>query len=197
MRQLHNIQKCLSFESLRGFEGKAAEEYFSIFDDLILNQKDEFVFTDRNRRPPTDNVNALLSFGYAVLVNDCSAALEGVGLDPYIGFLHTDRPGRESLALDLMEELRPVMVDRLVLSLINNKIINKTHFQKQESDAVLLNDEGRKCFLSQYQERKQKEIVHPYLKEKIKWGLVPHVQAMLLARCIRGDLDSYPCFLWK
>ncbi|MCR4633493.1 MAG: type I-C CRISPR-associated endonuclease Cas1c [Erysipelotrichaceae bacterium] len=195
--RLHCIQKCESFESLRGYEGKASVEYFSVFDDQILNQKEDFKFTDRNKRPPTDNVNALLSFGYALLANDCISALEGVGLDPYTGFMHTDRPGRESLALDLMEELRPVVIDRLVLSLINKKIINKSHFQKQESGAVLLNDDGRKCFLSQYQERKQTEIVHPYLKEKIKWGLIPHVQAMLLSRCIRGDLDSYPCFLWK
>lgn len=178
-------------------EGEAAVQYFSVFDELILSQKADFIFDGRNRRPPQDNVNAMLSFAYSLLANDCAAALEANGLDAYVGFLHRDRPGRKSLALDLEEELRAPFADRLVLTLINNRTIQDKHFDRQESGAVLLNDAGRKLFLKHWQEKKRDEITHPFLKEKMPWGLVPHVQSLLLARCIRGDLDAYPPFLWK
>jgi len=164
---------------------------------LILQQKTEFVFQGRNKRPPTDNVNALLSFTYTILANNCAAALQSVGLDPYVGFMHRLRPGRSSLALDLMEELRPVMADRFVLSCINKRVINAKHFDEQESGAVWLNEDGRKAFFKAWQERKQESITHPFLKEKVAWGLVPYTQALLLSRSLRGDLDDYPPFLWK
>lgn len=182
---------------LRGIEGKAAEQYFSIFDELILNQKEDFFFTNRNRRPPQDNMNALLSFSYTVLAGECANALESVGLDLYVGFMHRDRPGRRSLALDLMEELRPVLADRFVLTLVNMKTIKACHFDKQQDGAILLTDEGRKVFFAAWQSRKKETITHPFLGEKIEWGLVPYVQALLLARTIRGDLEAYPPFLWK
>ena len=184
-------------ETLRGLEGDAAADYFSVFDELILAQKAGFRFEGRNRRPPRDNVNALLSFAYVLLANDCASALESVGLDAYVGFLHTDRPGRASLALDLMEELRGPMADRLALTLINNRMLQDRHFERREDGSVLLEQEGRKVFLKAWQDRKREEITHPYLKEKLPWGLVPYVQALLLARCLRGDLDGYPPFLWK
>ena len=164
---------------------------------MILNQKDVFFFHGRSRRPPLDKMNALLSFGYSLLASDCGSALENAGLDAYVGFLHRDRPGRQSLALDLMEELRCVMVDRFVLSLVNNRVIRGEHFEQRENGAVTMTAEGRKKFLAAWQSRKQEEITHPYLKEKIPWGLVPYVQALLLARFLRGDLDGYPPFLWK
>lgn len=182
---------------LRGLEGQAANNYFEVFDQLILNQKSDFIFMTRSRRPPLDRVNAMLSFGYRVLENDCASALEGVGLDSYVGFMHRDRPGRESLALDLMEEFRSVMVDRFVLTLINQRQILPKHFDVKENGAVLLNEEGRKVFFSQWQARKKEELTHPYLKEKIGWGLVPYTQALLLSRYLRGDIDGYPVFLWK
>lgn len=188
---------CTNLDSLRGLEGQAATEYFRVFDQMILNQKEVFQFQGRNRRPPLDRVNALLSFGYQLLASDCACALEGTGLDSYVGFLHRDRPGRTSLALDLMEELRSVLVDRLVLALINTKATTAQQFDLQESGAVLLNEAGRKVFLNAWQARKREELTHPYLQEKIPWGLVPYVQALLLARYLRGDLDAYPCFLWK
>ena len=191
------IEQCDDLSQLRGMEGEAAQCYFSCFDDMILQQHDDFVFVTRNRRPPTDNVNALLSFVYSLLARDCAAALEGVGLDPYVGFMHRDRPGRRSLALDLMEELRAVYADRFVLSCINKRIVSGKHFQKQENGAVLLTDVGRKAFLNTWQKQKQEQLTHPFLKEKISWGLVPHVQALLLARTIRGDMDVYPPFFWK
>lgn len=184
-------------DELRGTEGKAAEQYFSVFDDLILNQKEDFAFVGRSRRPPLDKINAILSFAYTVLAGDCANALSGVGLDPYVGFLHGDRPGRKSLALDLMEELRPVLADRLILTLINTKVIQAVHFEVQKDGAVYLNDEGRKVFFTAWQNHKKEMITHPYLKEKIEWGLVPYVQALLLSRTIRGDLEEYPPFLWK
>ncbi len=182
---------------LRGLEGQGATEYFRVFNEMLLQQKQDFSFTTRTRRPPLDRVNALLSFGYRLLANDCATALESVGLDPYVGFLHRDRPGRESLALDLMEELRSVFVDRLALTLINTKAIQPQHFEVQPGGAVLLNDKGRKIFLNAWQTKKREELTHPYLKEKVAWGLVPYVQALLLARFLRGDLDAYPAFLWK
>lgn len=184
-------------ELLRGLEGKAANRYFQHFNDLILQQKDDFCFHSRSRRPPTDNVNALLSFSYTLLANEVTSALESVGLDAYVGFLHRDRPGRASLALDMMEELRSVIADRFVLNLINKKIVSSKHFLKKESGAVLLTDEGRKIFLKAWQERKQEQITHPRLKEKIPFGLVPYAQALLLARFIRGDAEEYAPFLWK
>lgn len=195
--QLKAVSEATSLDSLRGIEGEAAQAYFSVFNTLILNQKDAFCFEGRNRRPPLDNVNAMLSLGYTLLANDCAAALESVGLDPYVGFLHRDRPGRASLAMDLMEELRGVFVDRLVLKLINLRKIQPKHFKKQPNGAVLLTDEGRKLFLNEWQEGKRGMLTHPYLGEKIHWGLVPYVQALLLSRHLRGDLDGYPPFLWK
>lgn len=191
------IQQTEALDLLRGLEGEAAVQYFSVFDELILSQRADFSFDGRNRRPPQDNVNAMLSFAYTLLASDCAAALESNGLDAYVGFLHRDRPGRKSLALDLEEELRAPFADRLVLTLINNRIIQDKHFDRQESGAVLLNDAGRKLFLKHWQEKKRDEITHPYLKEKMPWGLIPHVQALLLARYIRNDLDGYPPFLWK
>lgn len=184
-------------DSLRGEEGDAAVKYFSLFDDMILQNKNYFKFAGRVKRPPTDTVNALLSFVYTLLANDCASALEGVGLDAYVGFMHRDRPGRKSLALDLMEELRSVYADRFVLTLINNRIFSPKDFVKQESGAVHLTDESRRILLEQWQNRKKDVITHPFLGEKIPWGLVPHVQALLLARFIRGDLDEYPAFLWN
>lgn len=195
--QLEQISCCTDLNSLRGLEGEASARYFSVLDQLILNQKDSFSFDGRSRRPPTDPVNAVLSFLYTLLAHDCAAALESVGLDPYVGFMHRDRPGRQSLALDLMEELRPIAADRLMLTMVNTRMIQDKHFSRQAGGAVLMSEEGRKVLLSAWQSRKMEEITHPYLKEKIAWGLVPYVQALLLARYIRGDLDGYPPFLWK
>lgn len=194
---MEKIKREENLDSLRGLEGECASVYFGLFDDLILNQKDDFYFQGRNKRPPLDRVNAMLSFGYALLANDCAGALEGTGLDSYVGFMHRDRPGRKSLALDLMEELRAVMVDRFVLTLINNRQIRREHFQESGSRAVEFTDEGKKKFIAAWQERKREQITHPYLQEKICWGLVPHVQSLLLARYLREDIDGYPPFLWK
>lgn len=183
-----------SLDELMGIEGRAAVEYFSVFSEMILVNKDTFRFEKRTRRPATDPTNALLSFSYTLLSIDCSAALRGVGLDPYVGFMHCDRSGRKSLGLDLVEELRPAFADRFVLMLINNRLFRSSDFQKKEDNEVVLTDEGRQKFLQEWQKRKREEIKHPYLHEKIKWGLIPHVQALLLARTIRGDLDEYPVF---
>lgn len=180
-----------------GLEGEAASVYFSVFDDLILQQKADFYFQGRNKRPPLDNVNAMLSFAYSLLAGMCGSALEAVGLDSYVGFFHTDRPGRISLALDIMEEFRSVMADRFVLTLINKKIMKPEYFMKKENGAVIMNDEGRKVFLSTWQAKKQETIKHPFLGEKIEWGMAPYVQSLLLARFLRGDLDEYPPFFWK
>ena len=144
-----------------------------------------------------DPINALLSFAYSLLANDCAAALESVGLDSYVGFLHRDRPGRVSLALDLMEELRPCMADRFVLTLVNNRVVGEGDFDRRENGAVFLNDAGRRTFLNHWQQRKRETLTHPYLREKVSWGLIPYVQALLLARHLRGDLEEYPPFLWK
>lgn len=184
-------------DSLRGIEGGIARIYFSVFDELILKNRDTFYFVQRTKRPPLDCVNALLSFLYAMLTLDCQAALEVVGVDSYVGFFHTDRPGRRSMALDLVEEFRAYMVDRMVLSLINLQVVNKKDFEFKENGAVLLNDKGRTKVLEHWQKRKHEEILHPYLNEKIKIGLLPHVQSMLLSRFIRGDLEMYPPFLMK
>ena len=191
------IETQTDLDSLRGLEGEASVRYFHVFDEMVLNQKADFLFDGRNRRPPTDNMNALLSFAYVLLSNDCASALESVGLDSYVGFMHRDRPGRTSLALDLMEELRAPMADRLCITLVNNRVLQDKHFERQESGAVFLGEDGRKLFLSAWQNKKKEEITHPYLKEKMAWGLVPYVQSLLLARCLRGDLDGYPPFLWK
>ena len=191
------IETQTDLDALRGLEGEASVRYFHVFDEMVLNQKADFLFDGRNRRPPTDNMNALLSFAYVLLSNDCASALESVGLDSYVGFMHRDRPGRTSLALDLMEELRAPMADRLCVTLVNNRVLQDKHFERQESGAVFLGEDGRKLFLSAWQNKKKEEITHPYLKEKMAWGLVPYVQSLLLARCLRGDLDGYPPFLWK
>lgn len=194
---LKYIQNCQSKEQLRGYEGEAATVYFGVFNELILQQKKDFIFGERNRRPPLDNVNALLSFVYTLLTNSITSALESVGLDPYVGYLHTERPGRASLSLDLIEELRAVLADRFVLSLINKKMVNGKSFVRKENGAILMNDEARRKILTEWQNKKKETLTHPYLQEKIEWGMVPYVQAMLLARHLRGDLDGYPVFLWK
>lgn len=196
-QSLANIRKCESADMLLGLEGEAASVYFSVFNELILQQKENFYFNGRNKRPPLDNVNAMLSFSYSLLAGMCGSALEAVGLDPYVGFFHTDRPGRMSLALDIMEEFRSIMADRFVLTIINKRIIKKEHFIKKENGAVILTDEGRKIFLSAWQSKKQEVIKHPFLDEKVEWGMVPYVQSLLLARYLRGDLDEYPPFFWK
>lgn len=194
---LAQVSDCQSKERLRGIEGEAAQIYFGVFDELILQQKQDFSFNGRTRRPPLDNVNALLSFVYTLLTNTITSALETVGLDPYVGCLHTERPGRVSLSLDLIEELRSVLADRFVLSLINKKIVTKKGFEKKENGAVLMDDKTRRSLLTEWQNKKKETLTHPFLKEKVEWGMVPYVQAMLLARYLRGDLDGYPPFLWK
>jgi CRISPR-associated protein Cas1 len=194
---INHLQIADSVDSLRGIEGDAAMQYFSVFDELILQNKGDFSFENRNRRPPLDKVNAMLSFAYTLLASEAAAALNAAGLDPFVGFLHRDRPGRRSLALDLMEELRPVYSDRFVLSLINNRQVKASGFLQKENGATLMDDDTRKLFLTAWQNRKQEVIMHPFLKEKVEWGLLPHVQALLLARFLRGDLDEYPPFLWK
>ena len=184
-------------ESLRGLEGAAATAYFSVLDDMILQSKETFFFRERSRRPPLDAFNALLSFAYSLLAHDCASALESVGLDAYVGFLHRDRPGRESLALDQMEELRPCFADRFALTLVNNRAVKREDFEFRENGTVLLTADGRKRVLQKWQERKRETITHPFLEEKLSWGLVPYVQSLLLARYLRGDLEDYPPFLWK
>ena len=180
-----------------GLEGFVGKTYYSVFDELILQQRDHFFFVNRSRRPPRDNMNSLLSFYYVLLANEVASALETVGLDPYVGFLHQDRPGRASLALDLMEELRPVLADRLALSLVNRRQVNEKGFVRKESGGILMDEDTRKTVVTAWQERKQQEITHPFLNEKIPFGLVPYIQALLLARYIRGDLDAYPPFFWN
>lgn len=194
---LHQIAEETSLESLRGLEGVAAAAYFGAFSQMILGDASVFAFNGRNRRPPKDPVNALLSFAYSVLAHDCASALESVGLDAYVGFLHRERPGRVSLALDLMEELRPCIAERFVLRLINNRMLKAADFEIGESGGVFLTDNARRLFFTKWQERKKEIITHPFLEEKIPWGLVPYIQALLLARYLRGDLDAYPPFLWK
>ena len=191
------LEKEPSLDTVRGIEGKVAANYFSLFDQLITSQKEAFVFKSRNRRPPLDAVNALLSFIYTLLYHDACSALESVGLDPAVGFLHRDRPGRQGLGLDLMEELRSVLADRLVLSMINLKKVNGKGLKQSESGAVLMDDDTRKAVLVAYQERKQEQLLHPFLKEKIPMGMILFAQAQLMARFIRGDLDGYPPFIWR
>ena len=193
----NRLERANNGDEIRGVEGEAARIYFSNFNQLILNQKDDFHMEDRNRRPPTDYINALLSFLYTLLTHEVVAALESVGLDPQVGFLHRERPGRPSLALDIMEELRPHFADRLAVTLINRNQISAKGFIKKENGAVVMDDDTRKEVLTAWQKRKQEEIIHPYLEKKIPLGLVPYVQAMLLARHMRGDLEDYPPFFWK
>lgn len=184
-------------DGLRGAEGEAAGLYFGVFDHLIRSPDAEFAFHGRSRRPPLDPINALLSFLYTLLTHDCRSAAENVGLDPAVGFLHRDRPGRPSLALDLMEELRPVLADRLALSLINRRQLRAKDFETRDGGAVTLTDDARKTVLTAWQDRKKEERQHPFLEESIPLGLVPYVQAQLLARHLRGDLDAYPPWFWK
>ncbi|MCM1524987.1 MAG: type I-C CRISPR-associated endonuclease Cas1c [Ruminococcus sp.] len=194
---IKNCASCTSHDELRGIEGEAASVYFSVFDDMILGQKEDFVFDTRNRRPPTDNVNAMLSFAYTLATGMCTSSLNAVGLDPFVGFMHTDRPGRRSLALDMVEEFRAVMCDRFVLTLINKKMISAKDFEKRENGSVLMTDEARRTFITSWQNKKNQIITHPFLEEKVEWGMLPYVQSLLLSRFIRGDLDDYPVFLWK
>jgi CRISPR-associated protein Cas1 len=194
---LRDLRQPQPLDAVRGMEGDGARAYFGVLDHLITAQKEDFFFRERSRRPPLDNVNALLSFLYTLLVHDCGAALETVGLDPAVGFLHRDRPGRPSLALDLMEELRPVIADRVALTLINRQQVGPEGFRRTETGGVVMDDKTRKEVLVTYQKRKQEELRHPFLNETVQIGLLPHLQAVLMARFIRGDLDGYPPFLWR
>ena len=191
------VTRPIPLDSLRGMEGEAAQYYFRAFDEMIVAQRDSFRFTTRSRRPPLDRINAVMSFLYTLLTHDCVAALEGVGLDPYCGFLHLDRPGRPGLALDLMEELRPVIGDRLALTLINRQQLKANDFEVRENGAVWLTAAGRKQVIAAWQERKREALTHPILEEKVELGLLPHVQALLLARHLRGDFEGYPSLLWR
>ncbi|MEA3493566.1 MAG: type I-C CRISPR-associated endonuclease Cas1c [Candidatus Margulisiibacteriota bacterium] len=197
IENIGQLDKCGDLETLRGLEGDTAHAYFGVFDHLIVRQKKHFSFSERNRRPPLDKVNCLLSFIYTLIMHDIRSALETVGLDSYVGFLHRDRPGRAGLALDMMEEFRPFIGDRLVLSLINRRQVDNKGFKKSESGAVVMKDKTRKIVLEAYQNRKQEEIEHPYLKETVCVGILFYVQALLLARYLRGDIDGYPVFVWK
>jgi len=194
---IHEATNTTELNSLRGIEGEAATVYFSAFNNMINVPASEFGYTRRSRRPPLDPLNALLSFAYTLLAHDLRSACEATGLDPQVGFLHRDRPGRPGMALDLMEEFRPFFADRMVLSLINPQQIQPRNFTLQESGAVFLNEAGRKVFLTSWQQRKQETITHPFLNEKTTVGLLPHLQARLMARHLRGDLDGYPPFVWK
>lgn len=194
---LDKVFKVEDMDELRGIEGIAQVNYFSCFDKMILNQKDDFRFEIRSRRPPMNPINAMLSYTYSILSNDVASALESAGLDAYAGFMHVDRPGRISLALDLVEELRAPISDRFILSLINMNQVNKNDFIFEDSGAVTIKEDCRKKIIKLWQERKQKKLTHPFLNEKIEWGVVPFCQAMLLARYLRGDLDGYPPFMWK
>jgi CRISPR-associated protein Cas1 len=194
---LRSIQRSGNLDELRGYEGEAAAAYFSVFDQMIIHQKEHFYFHERSRRPPLDNVNAMLSFVYTLLMHEVTTALETVGLDPCVGFLHRDRPGRPSLALDLMEEFRPYLADRLVLSLVNRKQVNCKGFIHLETSSVIMTEVTRKEILNAWQKRKQESIIHPFLNEEIPVGLLPYVQALLLARFLRGDLDNYPVFIMR
>lgn len=194
---LQQIDLVSTADELRGIEGSAAKAYFAVFPQLILRNEEYFSFDGRNRRPPLDPVNALLSFTYTLLGNEITGALEGVGLDPAVGFLHTLRPGRYSLALDLLEEFRAPLADRFVLSLINLGSITEKDFDQKENGAFYLKEDARRTFLAAWQKKKQETLTHPFLKEKMAWGLATHAQAMLLSRYLRGDLDAYPPFMWK
>lgn len=194
---LHSLEDAQPLERVRGLEGDAARIYFSVFDHLMTGDREVFFWRERSRRPPLDAVNALLSFLYTLLRHDTEAALETVGLDSAVGFLHRDRPGRTSLALDLMEEFRPLLADRLALAMINRRQLRADHFQPSQSGAVYLNEAGRKEVLQAWQKRKQEELLHPFLDERMPLGMLPFVQALLLARHLRGDSDAYPAFLGR
>ncbi len=194
---LRQVEKVDLLDKLRGLEGEAANAYFKVFDHLIVSQKKDFKFVGRTRRPPLDKVNCLLSFLYTLMMHDVRSALESVGLDSCVGFLHKDRPGRAGLALDIMEEFRPFLSDRISLSLINLGQVQNKGFIKTGSGAVVMDDNTRKEVLLAYQKRKQEEIIHPYLQESVKIGLLFYIQALLLSRQLRGDIDGYPVFLWK
>lgn len=194
---IRGLERPQPVDQARGVEGDGARTYFGVFDHLITAQKCDFFFRGRSRRPPMDRVNALLSFVYTLLAHDAESALEGVGLDPAVGFLHRDRPGRAGLALDLMEEFRPFLADRLALSLINRQQVKGKGFTETESGAITMDDDTRKELLVNYQKRKQEEIYHPFLGERLTMGLLIHAQALLMARFIRGDIEAYPPFLWK
>lgn len=196
-RQIELLRSAKTLDQLRGLEGDMSRSYFDVFDDMIACDKDHFYFHERNRRPPLDNMNALLSFLYTLLAHDCASALESVGLDPQVGYLHRDRPGRPSLALDLMEEFRPFLADRQALSLVNLRQVSAKGFKKTETGAVEMDDDTRKTVIIAWQKRKQEEIKHHFLNESVPIGLLPFTQALLLARHLRGDLDGYPPFLWK
>jgi len=194
---LPDVERAGSVDSIRGLEGDAARHYFGVFGHLMLARDSGFSFEGRSRRPPRDPANALLSFVYTLLLHDVRSALEAVGLDPQVGFLHRDRPGRPGLALDLMEEFRAFLADRLVLSLINRGQVKDRGFEQRETRGVWMKAETRKTVLVAYQDRKKEEIRHPFLDEKCTVGAIPHIQALLLARRIRGDLDAYPPFFWR
>lgn len=194
---INQLMESSSLDEIRGIEGNAASQYFSVIDQLILRNKQDFFFRERSRRPPLDNMNAMLSFLYTLLANDCTSALSSVGLDPYVGFLHCERPGRASLAMDFMEELRAPFVDRFVIGLVNRNMVKPTDFIQKENGAVLMTDSGRNTIIKAWQQKKKEVIKHPFLEEKIEWGLIPYAQSLLLARYIRGELDEYPVFLWK
>ncbi|MBW1720102.1 MAG: type I-C CRISPR-associated endonuclease Cas1 [Deltaproteobacteria bacterium] len=195
--RIKRLKSATALDLIRGLEGDVSSIYFSVFNDMITSQKDSFRFLGRTRRPPRDNVNALLSFVYTLLLHDIRAALEAVGLDPQVGFLHRDRPGRPSLALDMMEEFRSTLADRLVLSLINLKQVRSNGLKSVETGGIYMREETRRTVLKAYQQRKQESIEHPFLHEKIPIGLLFYIQAQLLARYLRGDLDGYPPFFWK
>lgn len=196
-QNLKNLERENNLDSIRGIEGAAGESYFSAFDELIISQKNDFKFTTRNRRPPLDEVNAMLSYTYTLLYHDMASALESVGLDPAVGFLHRDRPGRMSLALDLVEEFRSFFADRLVLNLINRNEVSKSQFEKTGSNAVLMNEQSRKILIAAYQKKKETVVYHPYVEKKMYLAILFHTQARLLARYIRGDIDGYPVYIWK
>lgn len=184
-------------DALRGLEGEGAKEYFQAVSAMLRQQRALFAMNGRNKRPPRDRINALLSFLYALVMNDCRSALEGVGLDPQLGFLHVPRPGRASLALDLMEEFRPAIADRLALSLINRKQVSVQHFEEREGGAVYLNEDGRKIVIGAYQQKKQETLTHPFLNQKTSIALLPHLQARLFARYVRGEMEGYLPFVLK
>jgi CRISPR-associated protein Cas1 len=194
---LARLRETSTLDTVRGAEGEAARVYFDVFDHMIRGERPSFDFDGRNRRPPRDRINAVLSFLYALIQAECASALEGVGLDPQVGYLHTLRPGRPALALDLMEEFRPVLADRLALTLINRRQLKPDQFEETPGGAVLLNDEGRRAVITAYQKRKEEQIEHRALKQSIPLGLVPHIQARLLARHLRGDLPDYPPFVFR
>jgi len=194
---LKHLKINLTLNQLRGIEGECASVYFKVFDNLIITQKEDFIFSERSKHPPKDEVNCLLSFVYTLMTHDIRSALECVGLDPAVGFLHRDRPGRPSLALDIIEEFRSFLGDRLVLSLINLKQVKKSDFIYSDFSSILMKDETRKIVLTAYQNRKQEEIIHPFIGEKVKIGILFYVQALLFARYIREDLDGYPPFIFR